>query len=448
MNTSNLAEGLESENHAWLGVLVKIRWINFSAWVIWAALYVPILFHIQPIPAPTQQGPPLHDDPYWLITATLVVFLSLVIGNIHATQMRTNKLDLSTGNLRAQLMLDVLSLTVIIMTTGGATSPLTPYFLITIGMAAAMLSWRDFWPFVALAPFCITIVQFTKPPDFSQEVRTQLQKEYILFESLLQMGDGVALVMGCLTIALFAHNYNKILANRQIALTKAQSREFKTDRLRSIGTLAAGTAHELNTPLATITMRISRVRRRHDDDKTVDDLTVAQSQLEYCDQIVSRLLTAAGNPTSVTMSNRPLVEYVTNATKLWSKGSMGEIVLIDDSQNAHVTLPEMAFTLAMSNLLNNALEAQESVQATNELTVRLAVEENNAIIYIRDYGCGLPKSKRHVGDPFFTTKPTGTGLGVYVARSVADGANGGLDYIREEVGTTAKWWFPVSKPLI
>ena len=447
MNTSNLAEALESENHAWLGVLVKIRWISFTAWAIWAALYMPVLFHLHPIQAQSQQGALLQSDPYWLITATLVVFLSLVIGNIHATKMRTNKLDLSTGNLRAQLTLDVLSLTVIIMTTGGATSPLTPYFLITIGMAAAMLSWRDLWPFLVLTPFCVTIVQFTKP-DFSPEVLAKLQEEYISLGHLLQMGDGAALLMGCLSISLFAHNYNKILTNRQIALTSAQSREFKTDRLRSIGTLAAGTAHELNTPLATITMRLSRVRRRHDDDKTVDDLAVAQSQLEYCDQIVSRLLTAAGNPTSYTMSTMPIVEYVTNATSLWAKGSKGEVIVIDDSQNAHVTLPQVAFTLAMSNLLNNAMDAQESVQATDDLTIRLVVEEGNAIIYIRDHGCGLPKSKRHVGDPFFTTKPTGTGLGVYVARSVADGANGGLDYIREEVGTTAKWWFPISEPRI
>jgi two-component system sensor histidine kinase RegB len=447
MNTSNLAEGLESENHAWLGVLVKIRWISFSAWAIWAALYMPVLFHLHPIQAQSQQGAPLESDPYWLITATLVVFLSLVIGNIHATKMRTNKLDLSTGNLRAQLTLDVLSLTVIIMTTGGATSPLTPYFLITIGMAAAMLSWRDLWPFLVLTPFCVTIVQFTKP-NFSPEVLIKLQEDYISLGHLLQMGDGAALLMACLSISLFAHNYNKILANRQIALTSAQSREFKTDRLRSIGTLAAGTAHELNTPLATITMRLSRVRRRHDDDKTVDDLAVAQSQLEYCDQIVSRLLTAAGNPTSYTMSTMPIVEYVIKATSLWTKGSKGEVIVIDDSQNAHVTLPQVAFTLAMSNLLNNAMDAQESVQATDDLTIRLVVEEGNAIIYIRDHGCGLPKSKRHVGDPFFTTKPTGTGLGVYVARSVADGANGGLDYIREEVGTTAKWWFPTSEPLI
>lgn len=446
MNTSNLAEGLESENHAWLGVLVKIRWINFSAWAIWAALYGPVLLqHIQP--KQPQQSVTLQSDPYWLVTATLVVFISLVIGNIHATQMRTNKLDLSTGNLRAQLTLDVLSLTVIIMTTGGATSPLTPYFLITIGMAAAMLSWRDFWPFLVLTPFCVTIVQFAQP-EFTPEAPEELLKTlHISLDSLLQIGDGAALLMACISISIFAHNYNKILAKRQIALISAQSREFKTDRLRSIGTLAAGTAHELNTPLATITMRLSRVRRRYDDDKTVDDLSVAQSQLERCGEIVSRLLTAAGNPTSDTMSNMPIVEYVTDSIKLWSKGNEGDIVLIDGSQNAHVALPQVAFTLAMSNLLNNAMQAQASVQATNELTIRLVVEENNAIIYIRDHGCGLPESENHVGDPFFTTKPTGTGLGVYVARSVADGANGGLEYIKEDVGTTAKWWFPVSKPL-
>ena len=258
----------------------------------------------------------------------------------------------------------------------------------------------------------------------------------------------MALIMGCLSISVFAHNYNEILTKRQLELTSAQSREFKTDRLRSVGTLAAGAAHELNTPLATIAMRLSRVRRRHLDDKTVDDVTVAQSQLERCDEIVSSLLSAAGNPTSDVLSNMPLVEFATDAIKLWSKGNVGNVVLIDSSKGEHVSLPRMAFTLAMSNLLNNAVQAQEAAQTTNEITVKIAVEENKGIIYIRDHGCGLPDSNHHVGDPFFTTKPTGTGLGVYVARSVADGADGGLEYINEEVGTTAKWWFPLSNPLI
>ena len=445
MQTTNTTTGLESENHAWLGVLIKIRWINFSAWALWAALYSGVLPSIKYIHAQSDQSVTLRSDPYWLLTATLVVFLSLLIGNVHATKMRTNTLDLTTGNLRAQLTLDVISLTVIMMTTGGATSPLGPYFLISIGMAATMLSWREFWPFITLTPICVTIVHLT-PPHFSSDDLSVLTGGVIPVDVLLHVGSAGALLLGCVSIAVFAHNYNEILTKRQTQLAAIQSRNFKTDRLRSVGTLAAGAAHELNTPLATIAMRLTRVHRRHADDKTVDDVTVAQSQLDRCDEIVSRLLIAAGNPKSEPALSRPLMEIVSNAVKLWSKGSEGSAVVIDESQNTHVALPMVASTLALSNLLNNAVQAQESIGVTTEITVTLVVEEGNAVVYVRDHGCGLPESNNQVGDPFFTTKPTGTGLGVFVARSVADGVDGGLEYIREKDGTTAKWWFPVSNP--
>ena len=110
MQTANTTTRLESENHAWLGVLIKIRWINFSAWAIWAALYSRLLpddsanlLHLK-----LEGSSMLQNSTYWLLTATIVVFLSLLIGNIHATKMRTNTLDLTTGNLRAQLTLDML----------------------------------------------------------------------------------------------------------------------------------------------------------------------------------------------------------------------------------------------------------------------------------------------------------------------------------------------------
>ena len=438
MQTANTTTRLESENHAWLGVLIKIRWINFSAWAIWAALYSRLLpddsanlLHLK-----LEGSSMLQNSTYWLLTATIVVFLSLLIGNIHATKMRTNTLDLTTGNLRAQLTLDMLSLTIIMMVSGGTISPLGPYFLISIGMAATMLSWREFWPFVALTPICVTIVEFT--PHYFQT--------HDLTDRILHIGSAGALILSCVSIAVFAHNYNEILTKRQTQLAAIQSRNFKTDRLRSVGTLAAGAAHELNTPLATIAMRLTRVHRRHVDEKTVDDINVAQSQLGRCDEIVSRLLIAAGNPKSEPALSRPLMGIVSNAVKLWSKGSEGSAVVIDESQNAHVALPMVAFTLALSNLLHNAVQAQDSIGVTTEITVTLAAEEGNAVVYVRDHGCGLPESNNQVGDPFFTTKPTGTGLGVFVARSVADGVDGGLEYIREKDGTTAKWWFPVSNP--
>ena len=70
-------------------------------------------------------------------------------------------------------------------------------------------------------------------------------------------------------------------------------------------------------------------------------------------------------------------------------------------------------------------------------------DDDRGVVELADRGVGLPEQADQVGEPFFTTKATGTGLGVFVAQSVADGAGGGLAYEpRHGGGTIARWWFP------
>ena len=111
-----------------------------------------------------------------------------------------------------------------------------------------------------------------------------------------------------------------------------------------------------------------------------------------------------------------------------------------------VELPGVAFQQALINLLENAREAQESVSSFEPLEIRILREGTDGVVELADHGCGLPRQREQVGEPFFTTKPTGTGLGVFVARAVADGAGGGLQYLpRVPAGTVARWWFPEAR---
>jgi C4-dicarboxylate-specific signal transduction histidine kinase len=113
-----------------------------------------------------------------------------------------------------------------------------------------------------------------------------------------------------------------------------------------------------------------------------------------------------------------------------------------DDDPIPVELPNVAFTQAFINLLENAREAQEEVAAPDPLEVEVRRVGEFGVVAIRDRGPGLPSEGDRVGEPFFTTKATGTGLGVFVARALADGAGGGLDYVRVDDRTIARWYFP------
>ena len=230
---------------------------------------------------------------------------------------------------------------------------------------------------------------------------------------------------------------------RKELLLAAQARTARTDRLRSVGTLAAGAAHELNTPLSTIDLRIRRILRRDDTKETVADLTVMREQLERCNRVVNQLLIGAGDPSASEMEQRALGSLVEEGVSLWSKGSALGVNVEDKSDGLEVSVPRVAFVQALINLLENARHAQEAVDCVTPIVLRVLDDNSKGVVQVLDRGIGLPEQMSQVGEPFFTTKPTGTGLGVFVARAVADGAGGGLSFSRRnQGGTTVRWWFP------
>ncbi|MEM6928673.1 MAG: HAMP domain-containing sensor histidine kinase, partial [Myxococcota bacterium] len=177
---------------------------------------------------------------------------------------------------------------------------------------------------------------------------------------------------------------------------------------------------------------------------TARDVEVTQSQLDRCVKIVRRLLVGAGDPAAGDIERRPLAGLVDETVRMWSKGSPLEVAVDDASSGILVELPRVAFQQALTNLLENAREAQQEVGSDDALEIRLLREGDCGVVEVADRGCGLPDADAdEVGTPFFTTKPTGTGLGVFVARQLADGAGGGLQYLpRRSRGTVARWWFP------
>jgi two-component system sensor histidine kinase RegB len=229
-------------------------------------------------------------------------------------------------------------------------------------------------------------------------------------------------------------------------LLQAWDRTARTDRLRSVGTLAAGAAHELNTPLATMSLRLRRLRRRHADPDTEADVDAIEDQLDRCASIVDRLLVGAGDPTASDIERRPIARMVAEAVRMWAKGSPVNVRIDDRSNGVEVELPDVAFEQALINLLENAREAQQANGADSPIDLAIFSQGADVVLELADRGIGLPENADQMGEPFFTTKATGTGLGVFVARAVADGAGGGLQYrAREGTGAIARWWFPAAR---
>jgi two-component system sensor histidine kinase RegB len=376
-------------------------------------------------------------DAAWSIPVLLLASVVLLAANIQAIRRLSVPRPVGSRVLLGQLALDVGVLSTFLLLSGGPDNPFIVLYLVHVAMGAVMLPARFASVLTGFVVTCYGALHLSQWP-------LHLERHALGEPALLVAGNLVALTISAVTVTYFIVGLASTLRWREKLLRESQERTARTDRLRSVGTMAAGAAHELNTPLSTIGLRLRRVTRRHEDSDTVGDLDAIRSQLERCNDIVQQLLIGAGDPSASHLMRGALVDFVDDAVGMWSHGNGVDVELSDESDEAEVEVPRTAFVQGLVNLLENAREAQHEASNDVPIEIELVHKRGFATVIVRDHGAGLPDDSDRVGEPFFTTKATGTGLGVFVARAVADGSGGGLRYVSRPGCTEARWSFPTT----
>lgn len=409
------------EGTLWLLWLVRLRWVAIIGQVVTLSFTLGVL-----------------DHPVVVVPALLGSVAVLVAANGWAIRRLEAESPVPETTLLAQLLLDVAVLTGFFVAAGGPANPFVMLYLIHIAMAAVMMPSH-------YALLVMATVVVANGVLHAVHLPLHLDRHVLPPNVMQSLGQVTAFSVTVASIGFFVLGMADTLRRQRQRLLDLRDRAAKTDRLRAVGTLAAGAAHELNTPLSTMDLRLRRVKRRHGDEATHQDLDVVSTQLERCVRVVEQLLVGAGDPSAAGFDRAPLQELTDDGVRLWSRGTEQpvETQLADDP--IVVTVPRVAFTQALINLLENAREAQAEADVTTPLLVRVRREGTVGLVEVIDHGPGLPQEPDRVGEPFFTTKSHGTGLGVFVARSVAEGAGGGLDYRRTQHRTIARWWFPETR---
>jgi PAS domain S-box-containing protein len=222
-------------------------------------------------------------------------------------------------------------------------------------------------------------------------------------------------------------------------LRRLESQARHSDRLVSLGQLAAGVAHEINTPLANITLIAESIRRRTSDPWTRGRADSLLHQTDSAARIVSGLLDFARRPETrtgevdLTGSVREVVEFL--------KGKQSEEVVVNVQAPAEPLLvrgDRDQLKQVVTNLLNNAYDAVNDV---GRIDVQLAADPEWVHLSVADNGGGIPPDVRpHLFEPFFTTKPEGkgTGLGLAICIGIVESHGGSID-VESQVGKGSKF---------
>ncbi len=218
------------------------------------------------------------------------------------------------------------------------------------------------------------------------------------------------------------------------------------DKLASIGQLAAGVAHEINTPLANVMLIAESIHRRSSDPWVRSRTETITDQVQTAGRIVRGLLDFARRA-EPQVSKVDLVE-VTREALAFLKGKQSENVEFDERYPAE-PLPVWGdrnqLMQVLTNLLNNACEAMDG-HGTVRIEVRRGPDE--AEVEVTDSGPGVsPEALPHIFEPFFTTKPEGkgTGLGLAICHGILQAHHGSIA-LRDNPSGGAS--FVIALPLI
>jgi signal transduction histidine kinase len=223
---------------------------------------------------------------------------------------------------------------------------------------------------------------------------------------------------------------------------RLQQKLAQQERLAALGRVAAGVAHEVRNPLASIKLRLDLAAARSALPPDVASaISHATTEIGRLDRLVADLLIVAGRATG---PRRPaslgeLAKSRVEALLPWARERGVELTCEGD---ASVEVDTDSIARSIDNLLRNAVEASAP---GDTVSITVAARGGFATLAVVDRGPGVaPEHSLELFEPFFTTKPDGTGLGLPLSRAIARGHSGDLQYHRDGSMTRLELTIPES----
>lgn len=372
--------------------------------------------------------------PWMALGATLAV--STLICAATALRMRQSW-PVTDQEYALHLACDLLIHSVLLYFSGGAGNPFVSYYLVPLTIAAATLPWLYSLFLAGLALTGYTALLIWYHPLHLNNV----QHEAMLI-SLHLFGMWLNFALSAAFITFFVVKMAGALRRQDELQALRREEGMRDQQLLAVATQAAGAAHELGTPLATMSVLLKELRQEYRDRPALqDDLALLQEQVSLCKETLQQLVRAAEADRRQAVAGQTAVQWLETTLNRWHLMRPEATYRFQCLGQGTVPrlLPPADLTQALLNLLNNAADA-----CPDRLDIQLDWDAQRVRLTIRDHGAGVPLAiAEQIGRPFFTTKGKGFGLGLFLSQASVTRAGGSVRlYNHEEGGTLTELLLP------
>ena len=330
----------------------------------------------------------------------------------------------------AHLAMDLLIHSGLLYYVGGSTNPFVAYYLVPLTIAAATLPWLYS---IVLSGFSLT--GYTALLIWYRPLHLQGEQVDELLINLHLFGMWLNFALSAAFITFFVSKMSEAVREQDQLRAARREDSMRDQQLLAVATQAAGAAHELSTPLSTMSVLLTELRREHGQESQLqDDLTLLQEQVKLCKGTLQQLVRAAEADRRQAIEEQSVTHWLETALSRWHlmRPEATYKYQLTTAGVAPNLMPPVDLTQALLNLLNNAADA-----CPDNLVIRLSWDEQWMVITIRDYGDGVPLAiAEQLGKPFFTTKGKGFGLGLFLSQISVIRAGGTVKLYNQEGGGT------------
>lgn len=341
------------------------------------------------------------------------------------------------------LLMDTIFLTGLLHVTGGAMNPFVFLYLIHIVTGAIILQEKCSWLITVTTLACYSLLFYFPPSFISALSDPQILKGsdgLQLIDSLtgsFQLhlkGMGGAFVVTALFICFFVSKTQKALNEHRLKVQSLEKERERNERLASLATFAAGAAHELSTPLSTVAVvsceMIHALEEHGERGELIDDARLIRRQVADCKEILYQMAASAGEHLGEEIRKFSIQQAVSQILEEIKEEDCRRVKVTIEPQELQITMPFRSLCRTVKGLVKNGLEASSPPE---EVHMRWFTTPEHLWVEVRDQGTGIDlQAEALVMEPSFTTKDSGLGLGLFLARSMAEQFGGDLTIERQE----------------